>query len=277
MACRLARLPAFLGEANAVQLLLPGKMLRTQLVARLVEAGASRIDLSVAARLCAATELAHTASLCHDDVIDGGLLRRGHSTLWRATSESGAVLTGDLLLCEATSLLLETDEGHHLPAFIDKVREVCSAEAEQELVLRGNRLDRATCVRIARGKTGPLFAFTPQICAGDDAALAAALEAAGYDIGTAYQLADDLLDAVGDEAEAGKTLGTDLARRKFTIAHEDGDGLPDCIRSLCAAALERLDAHPKARGAVEQFLLHDLQAAFDRYALDLAPVVKAGM
>ncbi len=200
--------------------LLPGKMLRTRMAARL----STRLTVPVETlqHVCAAVELTHTASLCHDDVIDNALVRRGQPALWRASSRSGAVLLGDLLLCEAMGLLTGTDGGRLVRPFLAKLRETCAAEAEQELRLRGREVGRDVCLRIARGKTGPLFAFVGLAAGGADAALSAALEEAGYRVGTAYQLADDLLDVEGCEEAAGKTLGTDVARRKFTLAQEPG-------------------------------------------------------
>ncbi len=243
--------------------LLPGKMLRTRLAARLhghLSGGDGALQ-----GVCAAVELTHTASLCHDDVIDNALMRRGLPALWRVSSRSGSVLLGDLLLCEAMGILIDTEDGRLVRPFLAKLRETCSAEAEQELHLRGRRLGRAECLRIARGKTGPLFAFVGLAAGGQDATLSAALEEAGYRIGTAYQLADDLLDVEGREEDAGKTLGTDLARRKFTLAHAPEDGRSAARRlvaELCAGALQAAEAWPAARQALAEFLRLDVQPVF---------------
>ncbi len=81
--------------------LAPGKLLRTRFAARLVEHHAARGDIGTLKSACAAVEISHTASLCHDDVIDNGVLRRASPTLWTLTSPSAAVLIGDLLLCKS--------------------------------------------------------------------------------------------------------------------------------------------------------------------------------
>lgn len=245
---------------------LPGKMLRTRFAAQLVTAGLC-VRTATLERVCAATELIHTASLCHDDVIDNAVIRRFRPTLWRETSPSGAVLIGDLLLCEALDLLLDAENGRYTRAFVAKVRELCSAEAEQELVQRGEQLDEPACLRIARGKAGSLFAFIGEVCGGDDAELSAALEEAGYAIGAAYQLSDDLLDIVGDEDVAGKTLRTDAERRKFTLPHvseERGALVWRHVAALCGAARSSVAAWPEIQNALEQFLACDLQPALDR-------------
>ena len=241
---RALRTAARLDKAD---LLLPGKMLRTRLAARLVAHHVAKGSTTTLAAVCAATEMAHTASLCHDDVIDCAALRRAKPTLWRVTSPSGAVLIGDLLLCEAMDLLAETEGGRRLPSFVSKFREVCIAEAEQELEARGRPLDERTCLDIARRKTGPLFAFVCGACGGEDEAFSSALEEAGYRIGTAYQLADDWVDVVGDERITGKTLGTDAQRAKFTLAQTSTGGqstLHAQIARLCHSALECLEACP---------------------------------
>ncbi len=244
-----------------VKVMMPGKMLRTRLVGRLCAGGRSSVDRTILQAACAATELVHTASLCHDDVVDNSLIRRSLPTLWRTVGSSGAILIGDLLLCEAMTLLMETGGGRLARGFLTKVTEVVEAEAQQELLYRGKEVDVETCVRLARGKTGPLFAFVAGTCGGEDKALCGLLEEAGYRIGTAYQLADDLVDILGTECTAGKTLGTDLIRGKFTLPHIDDAGrrvARESIGELCISAVELLDGYPKAREGVVEFLRHDL-------------------
>ena len=240
---RLAEVAGSLLRAEGLRQLMPGKMLRTRLAARLAESCASGPGPEVMERACAATEMVHTATLCHDDVIDGALIRRGRPTLWRETGPSCAVLVGDILLCEAIDLVSGADGDRYVKTFVAKTREVCTAEAEQELLLRGGPLDVETCLRIARGKTGPLFAFAARVCAGEDTSFAAALEEVGYMVGTAYQIADDVVDVSGEEMVSGKTLGTDSKRGKFTLAHlpQGGRRLAlEHVSSLCVSAAERL-------------------------------------
>jgi geranylgeranyl pyrophosphate synthase len=247
--------------------LLPGKMLRSRLGARLVACEDLATDPAVIRNVCAVTEMTHTASLCHDDVVDNASKRRGRPALWQSLGTSAAILIGDVLLCEAMDLLAHTGGGRHLGAFIAKVKEVVVAEAEQELVLPGRQLDEATCLRLARRKTGPLFAFVAAVCGGDDKALSAGLEEAGYHIGTAYQLSDDLLDLEGREDVAGKTLGTDSQRRIPTLAQMPAEGrraVRDLICELCSQALSCVRAWSGVSGALRQYLISDLQPVLDR-------------
>jgi len=258
---------------------MPGKMLRTRWAARLAESGELPVAPGTIVHVCAATEMAHTASLCHDDVIDGGFLRRQQPTLWRVMGPSAAILIGDLLLCEAMAVLESVENGALVEPFIAKLREVCAAELEQDLGLRGKVLEEAACLRLARGKSGPFFAFVGYACGGAQPGLRAALEEAGYRVGTLYQMADDLLDVVGGE-EAGKTLGTDAIQRKFTVPQMASKGPARTrarIRALRDAILNDLRARPPVREAVLQFFQQDLQPVFAQFDQRLGECMSAAV
>jgi len=262
---RLDGLSALTSLAEARDLL-GGKMLRSRLAGRLMLSGAGSCEPGLIERAAAAVELVHTASLCHDDVIDNALLRRATPTFWCRTSSSGAVLVGDILLCEAMNLLIETENHSLLVAFMDKVTQVCLTEARQELVYRGRQVDEETCLALARGKTGALFALAGEACARIGSDESAAFGQAGYCLGTAYQLADDLLDVVGNEKQVGKTLGTDGERNKFTLPQMEPDGAELSIRHvrrLCGEAAAVVDAWPAARQAVEDFLARDFSPVLE--------------
>jgi len=161
--------------------LLPrGKMLRTRLAGRLWASVACGACCETIVAACAAIEMVHTASLCHDDVIDESPLRRHRPALWTVAGRPAAVLTGDLLLSESMDLMLQPQGGLYARSFLAKVRQVVEAETRQELLHRGQMPDMQTCITVARGKTGLLFAFVAEICAGTDPVLRSALEEAGY-------------------------------------------------------------------------------------------------
>ncbi len=276
---RLRSVGETVGEGQDVRQLAPGKMLRTRLAARLAETSPASAAPLTLRRACAATELVHTASLCHDDVIDNAFVRRSRPTLWKEIGSTSAVLIGDLLLCDAMLLVMHTEDGRYSGAFVNKVQEVCMVEAEHELRLRGKQLDESTCLHIARGKTGPLFAFAALVCGGDDEALSAALEEVGYEVGTAYQFADDIFDIVADEVTAGKTLRTDVARRKFTLPQMSERGRSSAegrVVSLCASARERLSGWPKVQAAFADFLRLDLQPVFAKLHQSTALYLEVG-
>ncbi|MDD5672743.1 MAG: polyprenyl synthetase family protein [Chitinivibrionales bacterium] len=233
-----------------------GKMLRTSLASGLL-GDRSRDWAHGIDYVCAAVELIHTASLFHDDVIDGATLRRGKPTLWKMFSPNGAILIGDIIYCKSLMLLIDSPGAAYLKLFTQKVHEVCLAEARQELLVRGSACDTATSLQIARGKTGPLFAVIARACGGDDAQLASSLEEVGYRIGTAYQLADDLIDEMGDGPAAGKTLGTDRLRKKYTFAHQGDsarDFIADTMTDLCESSLDLLSRWPDKREGLRRYL-----------------------
>jgi heptaprenyl diphosphate synthase len=233
-----------------------GKMLRTNLASCLL--GDDPADWTRGLEnVCAAVELIHTASLFHDDVIDGATIRRGKPALWKMFSQNGAVLLGDIIYCKALMLLTESEGSVHLRSFVKKAYEVCAAETEQELVRRGGEVDAETSIKIARSKTGPFFAVIGSVCGYGNVELATALEEVGYNIGTAYQLADDLIDEIGDDSIAGKTLGTDRLRKKFTVAHQGGSArniITGAFQTLCDNSLRLLDPWPGKQEGLRHYI-----------------------
>jgi geranylgeranyl pyrophosphate synthase len=246
-----------------------GKMLRSRLALRVgPSAGVSEQILLSAS---AAIELIHSASLLHDDVIDGAYLRRGAPAFWRERGIPGTILLGDMLFFKALELVGQVDQGRLASPLIHFCGEVCEAESEQELILRGQSLDWKQCVSIARRKTGPLFAFMGYVAGGRDSELRSALQECGYEIGTAYQLADDILDVHGDEKTAGKTLGSDEARKKVTAARSfqlyDLDPVK-FIEEICESSSQRLSSWPHIQKAWDTYLQVDLWPVLEK---NLAP------
>ena len=169
--------------------------------------------------LAAVVEMVHTATLVHDDVLDGADVRRHVATVHSRWNPRTAVLFGDFLFTHA----------FHLAATIDAAacrsigaatNAVCEGELTQ-IHERGNfDLTEAEYVRIVEGKTAALTAVAAELGAthaGADAATVAALRGYGEDLGVAFQIADDLLDLVGDPGRVGKSLGSDLAEKKLTL------------------------------------------------------------
>lgn len=262
MAGCLAETPLHSALSECKNLFGTGKMLRSRLTLRVGPAAGT--DYSTLLRAAAAVELIHAASLLHDDVIDGGFLRRGAPAFWVERGIPAAILLGDLLLFKALELVTPADGGRLLPVIIRLTGEVCEAESEQELVTRGRPADWHTCVSVARRKTGALFAFAAHAAGGRDEILSQTLQEAGYAVGTAYQLADDLLDTNGTAEAAGKTLGRDAAREKVTAARvkppSDVDPVA-CIESLCASAAQSLAPWSAVQAAWNEYLSRDLRPA----------------
>lgn len=172
------------------------------------------------ARLGAVVELIHTATLVHDDILDGALIRRGRSTLHRMEGTEVAVLLGDFLLASAYAEAASLADRMASLYLAHVTRSVCQGEVLQ-VHERGNLdLAESTYLEIIRGKTAILYAASCHVgayYAGGTPEQVKALEEYGCALGMAFQIIDDVLDLVGDEATVGKSLGTDLARQKMTL------------------------------------------------------------
>jgi len=238
-----------------------GKLLRSRFAYR--AGSAVCVGHEALVHAAAAVEMIHTASLLHDDVIDGGVLRRGAPTFWVERGTAGAILLGDLFLFKAIDIIHQAEHGRMAHELVKLTGEVCEAESEQEIILAGAESELQTCVSIARRKTGALFAFAGYAAAGNDESLQAALREAGYKLGTAYQMADDILDATGDSDVAGKTLGTDQQRSIVSSADllEEAIGK---ITELCNQAQMLVEEWPKAQAGVTAYLQADLQPAINQ-------------
>ena len=240
-----------------------GKLLRARLTLRV--GAANGVVPRVRRASAAAVEMIHAASLLHDDVIDGGLLRRGLPTFWKSYSTSGAILLGDLLLFKAMHLVRATGRMDLVGAFIELAGVVCEAEAEQELIRRQKPATWPLAISTARRKTGALFACAA-LSAGRTAAEKDALCEAGYLLGTAYQIADDILDGSQNEAHAGKTLGTDRVRGKATAAVRSPAFVRRYAEKLCRESTAQLARFPRLAAAWQAYL-----------DIEFLPIIRAQM
>ncbi|MGN6189867.1 MAG: polyprenyl synthetase family protein [Conexibacter sp.] len=171
-------------------------------------------------RAAAAVELIHSASLVHDDVLDGAALRRGRPTVIAAAGRTTATATGDLLFSRAFGELAAGGELEDVRA----LSAAASALAHGELIQRADAWDAG--VPLARYlhrcelKTGSLFEAACRLGAlggGADTATADALALFGRRIGLAFQLLDDVLDVSGPAERTGKARGTDLLDGTVTL------------------------------------------------------------
>jgi len=251
----------FLFEENR-GLLSTGKMLRSRLAYRI--GLRNGIEPTTLTHASAAVEMIHSASLLHDDVIDGGMIRRGAPSFWVARGIPGAILLGDMLLFKALDLICQVETGRLTHPLVLFTGELCEAESEQELILQGAESRLEYCTRIARRKTGALFAFIGLACAGTDPEKQKVLTEVGYRLGTAYQMADDVLDATGNAEEVGKTLGTDLDRNIVSAAKMSEHDAIDVIERLCVDALESVRPWPEIYEGVNEYLEKDLRPALSK-------------
>lgn len=169
--------------------------------------------------LGAAVELLHTATLVHDDLIDGALLRRGMPTLNARWSPPATVLTGDFLFARAAITAAETDHLPLMKLFSETLATIVNGELTQMFTSRGLINRNNYCNRIY-AKTASLFEMTSRAAAmvsPVDEATIESMRDFGYQIGMAFQIVDDILDFNGDQAAVGKPLGSDLHNGLVTL------------------------------------------------------------
>lgn len=249
-----------------------GKMLRSTLIQRLTEHNIDEFDETVAKLACTATELVHTASLCHDDIIDNATLRRGNPTVWKKAGVPGALLIGDLLLVESFRVIGKAQLPSMILDFADKLKLLCTAEMNQEL-RRGTLANEERWRSICSGKTGTLFAFPARWSCWKDPALSKALETSGMLLGCAYQMFDDILDIFGNESFSGKSLGTDQHRNKLTIPgppSEQRAFVCQALRNTLNDAYNSLEPWPQARQAVAAYIQKDMLPVFQHVVPELS-------
>jgi octaprenyl-diphosphate synthase len=169
--------------------------------------------------LAAAVEMIHTATLVHDDVLDEAELRRHVPTVNAGWGNKVSILLGDMLFTHAFHLT-STVDGRACQIIGEATNRVCAGELRQ-ITERGNlNLSETDYFAIVEGKTAALTECCGRLgglYAGAGEEIAGKLAAFGRNLGLAFQIADDLLDLVGDESTVGKTLGTDLEQQKLTL------------------------------------------------------------
>lgn len=189
--------------------------------------------------LGAAVELLHTATLVHDDLIDGALLRRGAETINARWSSAATVLTGDFLFARAAKLAAETDNIHLMRYFAETLAVIVNGELTQLFSARGV-INRDNYYQRIYAKTASLFEMSTRAAAmisTSDKSVIEAMRKFGYELGMAFQIVDDLLDFTGEQSAVGKPLGSDLLQGLVTLPAiyyaEANPDHPD-VRSLAA-------------------------------------------
>src|SRR5438309_3555857 len=170
--------------------------------------------------LAVVAELVHSATLLHDDVIDDGLTRRGMPAPRVAYGNGVSVLAGDWLLAASLELALRSRAEGAVEALVRTLRRLVEGEARQ-IGLRGSTsFTSDDALQIAHLKTGSLFAFCGEagaLAAGAPSGVRAALHDFGLRAGSAFQIADDLLDFEADAATLGKAVLADVAEGKPSL------------------------------------------------------------
>jgi geranylgeranyl pyrophosphate synthase len=207
-----------LGAALDLILSAGGKRLRTALTL-LVGHMLGAQEQNSLITLAAAIELLHTATLVHDDLIDGSLLRRGMPTLNSQWSPGATVLTGDFLFACAAKLASDTNSIPVMGLFSQTLGVIVNGEISQLFTSRcvSNREDYRQRIY---AKTASLFETSAKAAAMISASDEQSIELMrqfGYNIGMAFQIMDDVLDFTGEQATLGKPVGSDLRQGLITL------------------------------------------------------------
>jgi len=171
-------------------------------------------------KLAAAVEFIHTATLLHDDVVDGSGMRRGKRTANLIWGNSASVLVGDFLFSRAFELMVEDGSLKVLKILSHASAVIAEGEVNQLTAQRQIDTDEEHYLEIISAKTAALFAAACRVApvvaeASEDSELA--LECYGRNLGIAFQLTDDVIDYASDEATMGKDNGDDFRDGKVTL------------------------------------------------------------
>jgi len=213
----LREMPSEVQAALALIIRQGGKQLRPALV--LLSAHLYGAEMARALPVAAAVELLHTATLIHDDLIDNAQMRRGAETLNAAWSPAATVLAGDVAFAWAARL---ASRGGSLPLmerFAETLTTICSGELSQ-MFKRGALPTPDDYYARIFAKTASLFALaseTGALLTDRDDAVVQRARRFGKALGEAFQIADDVLDLMGDPAMLGKPVGSDLRQGIVTL------------------------------------------------------------
>ncbi len=195
-----------------------GKRLRPALV--LLAGTFGDYNLNKLVPLGAAIELLHTASLVHDDVVDGASSRRGRPTANALFDNALTVLLGDYMFANAAEMVTRTGSLPVTRLFALALMKMTSGELDQDAAAFDVGKDIQNYLWRIGGKTAALFANATEggaMLGGCDPATVEALRVYGYSAGMAFQIVDDILDFTGDEATMGKPVGSDLREGTITL------------------------------------------------------------
>ncbi len=171
-------------------------------------------------KLAAVIEFIHTATLLHDDVVDTSSLRRGRASANVVWGNPASVLVGDYLFSKSFNLMVEVGNLHVLDILATASSVIAEGEILQLASTSQVDTSKSTYLKIVASKTAALFAAAARVgpvIAGRPESEEASLEAYGYNLGIAFQLADDALDYNGSQVDLGKTPGDDFREGKITL------------------------------------------------------------
>lgn len=169
--------------------------------------------------LAAIVEFIHTATLLHDDVVDESEMRRGKESAHSVWGNAASVLVGDFLYSRSFQMMVEVDSMRVMEVLSNATNMIAEGEVEQLLNMHDPEVTEERYFKVVQKKTAKLFEAACQLGAviAGRKDLEADMVAYGVSLGTAFQVADDVLDYLGDGEKLGKNVGDDLAEGKPTL------------------------------------------------------------
>ena len=210
--------PYWLSELLEHSLGNTGKRVRPALV--FLSGSFANCDRTRLLPMAVAVEVLHTATLVHDDAIDKSAMRRGKATVYQLWGQDKAVLLGDYLLAQSEELAALTENISVVKTFAGTIKTIAGSEIRQSLDAFNLEQTRENYLERISGKTASLLCLATRsgaILSGAERGMVEALDGYARNLGMAFQIIDDVLDFVGDEADMGKPVGSDLAEGTLTL------------------------------------------------------------
>jgi geranylgeranyl diphosphate synthase, type I len=241
----------------------PGKLFRPALLLESAQAVGGRAEAVVMA--AAGTESGHVASLIHDDIIDGDDIRRGRAAVHRRFGMEAAIVAGDAMIFDLFVCLAEcrgaVPDDRIVAAFEIVAQagvELCRGQTLEADITEGRLLDADLYLRMISMKTAALFRGACQsgaVLGGAPPEWASMLAEYGEHLGIAFQVRDDLLGYLADDAVTGKPAISDIKNRRLTlpVIYAYRDGTP-YDRSILDIALRGDMPHEEALPAMTDVL-----------------------
>ena len=167
-----------------------------------------------------AVELLHLATLIHDDTVDNADVRRGRATLSSMQGAEVAVLVGDFLFAASAVKVCDTQNIRVIRRFSETIMDLSSGQLTERFMVNDWQQTRGQYMERIYKKTGSLFATASEsgaVLSGADETTIQLMRNFGKNLGTAFQVVDDILDFEGTTAEIGKPVGNDLASGTLTL------------------------------------------------------------
>jgi octaprenyl-diphosphate synthase len=229
-------------------------------------------------------EFIHTATLLHDDVVDGSSMRRGRDTANEVFGNQASVLVGDFVYSRAFQMMASLDSQRVIEIMADATNVIAEGEVLQLMNAHDPETTEQRYLDVIYRKTARLFEAGAEVAAvlsSGNRDMQRSLSRYGRHLGTAYQLVDDVLDFRSNPAERGKNLGDDLAEGKPTLplihtlrraGEPDRELIRQAIRSGGLAQLEPIIDAIESSGGLEyaaRLARRESEAALD--ALEILP------